>query len=189
MAQHGTTPVSFLFQPHLFEELFISLALGQQDHPMPDFTKLNKAMYLVDFATYREEGHPITGADYLHYDEGPVPMQLADCYPQLVLQDHIEPRRRRHPLGDFVYPHVPSRLPNRDLLSPRHRDLIQQVLEILRHRTPAEATDLLRNDPGWSTTTGQRIPYENSLHNSHVPHAFRDQAAGLAYFANPHRQP
>ena len=109
-------PRRFEFNPAKFEELFILLAVGQQDHPMPDFTKLNKAMYLVDFAAFRQEGEPFTGADYLHYEEGPVPAQVTGCINQLALNNDIICRHKYHVLGDFRHPCVPERFAKTELL-------------------------------------------------------------------------
>ena len=164
----ASEPRRFEFNPARFEELFILLAVGQQDHPMPDFTKLNKAMYLVDFAAFRQEGEPFTGADYLHYEEGPVPAQVTDCINQLALNNDIVCRHKYHVLGDFRHPCVPERFAKTELLPRPLYQMAHQVLELLKHRTPAEATDLFKRDPGWSLTLpGERIPYETAAANSH----------------------
>ena len=113
-------------------------------------------MYLVDLAAYRQDGAPITGADYFHYHKGPVPSQIQQCYNRLVAKGDIKLRRRRHILGDFLYPRVISKLPKTTLLAPHHHALFHQAIDLFKHRTPQESTDLLRHDPGWSITrTGE----------------------------------
>ena len=180
----------FDFHPEKFEELFVTLAVGQQDHTMPDFTKINKAMYLVDFAHFREHGEPITGADYLHYTEGPVPQQITRFLHKLLSQGDIAPRYKHHVLSDFFHPYIPSRIPNQTLFTLKQRRLIQLALDLMRHRTPAEATGLFNQDPGWtSTTTGQRIPYETASANSHQCPSFHTQTGVLQIlnkYTNPH---
>lgn len=181
-------PAHFEFDPQKFDELLLSIALGQQDHPMPDFTKVNKAMYLIDFASFRDTGQPVTGADYLHYSEGPVPLQTAPRINHLFQAGHIEPRTKTHILGNFRYPHVPSRIPNLELFTHQQRDLIQQALDLLKHRTPAEATTLFERDPGWAyTTTGLRIPYEAVHAANHSVPGFRTEASPLELSPNRFR--
>jgi uncharacterized phage-associated protein len=39
-------------------------------------TKLNKLMYYLDFVSFRDRGHSVSGDIYLHLDYGPVPQEV-----------------------------------------------------------------------------------------------------------------
>ena len=85
---------TFDFNADKFKELIVYIAERCQDDPTFGAVKLNKILYYADFAAYRIEGQPITGATYRKLSEGPAPKEMISARDELIESGRLRMEHR-----------------------------------------------------------------------------------------------
>lgn len=157
-----------MYQPKFnatkFCDLMLYLAHRCQDVNHFGATKLCKLLYYSDFNAFAQTGSPITGADYMRQDHGPMPREFYS-------QRHwlIEAGRARLEMR-VVFDHDEERLvPLVDdscydgLFSRPEFDAIERALGVLSDMTAEQASKHSRGEVGWIVAKdGETIPYESA---------------------------
>ena len=155
-----------MYQPEFnatkFGDLMLYLAHRCQDVNHFGATKLCKLLYYSDFNAFARTGSPITGADYMRQDHGPMPREFYWQRHRLieagrarlemrVVLDHDEDRLV--PLvGDSYYD---------GLFSRPEFDAIERALDLLSDMTAERASEHSRGEVGWKMAKDEEtIPYE-----------------------------
>lgn len=125
-------------------------------------TKLCKLLYYSDFAAFARTGSPISGADYMRQDHGPMPREFYRHRHWL-----IEAGRARLEMR-VVFSHDQERLvPTVEdsyfdgKFTGPEREAIEGALDMLKEMTAAEASEHSHGEVGWIIAKdGETIPYE-----------------------------
>jgi Protein of unknown function (DUF4065) len=153
------------FNRNRFEALVLYIAHLRKDDERFGRTKLAKALFYSDFAAYRDQGEPLTGATYIRMPFGPFPKQLDATEEALAdrrvvyldyVKDEYEEKR--------IVPLEP--LPNlSDLFEPWELEVVAIWTERVALATAREISRLSHHHPGWLLAggTGNPIPYETAL--------------------------
>jgi hypothetical protein len=122
-------------------------------------TKLNKILYYVDFSAYRLLGRSISGDEYQHLPNGPAPKHLLPVLQELESQGAVARENRQ--AGPFTQTRVVVRRPVRDsAFTDAERQIVDDVVEVLRPMSAAEVTDVSHKEFGYRTTEDREvIPY------------------------------
>lgn len=144
-------------------ELILLVASESANDSKMGAVKLNKALFHIDFAAFRDLGRPITGQPYRRLPEGPAPVELtrlrADLFREHAAHLEQRPSGMRNPM-DVI---VADREPDMSLFSEEELELIRRVLEGMRYKTgttlSAESHELI----GWQTPgADDEIPYASA---------------------------
>jgi hypothetical protein len=144
-------------------ELMLHIAQRCSEHPKFGATKLNKILFFSDFAAFRNQGEPITGARYMKLDHGPAPRRLLP-----VLNDLIESKSaavQEKPLlsGKKQKRLISLREPDLSLFSAPQIEIVHKVIELLEHTTAEEVSDI-SHDRVWKIAElNEDIPYESAF--------------------------
>jgi uncharacterized phage-associated protein len=126
-------------------------------------TKLNKVLYLADFAHVRRTGSPITGAEYQKLRHGPAPRRLKPIRDLLVERGDVEISMEDF-LGYSVHRLVPNRAADTSVFSEAELATIDKVIDDLDGLTARQVSDLSHEEAGWRLVEfGDAIPYEAAL--------------------------
>ena len=161
-----TGAVSTMYQPKFdetkFHDLMLYLAYRCRDAEYFGSTKLCKLLYYSDVGAFARTGDPISGADYMRQDHGPMPR---DFY----LHRHllIEAGRARLEMR-VVFSHDQERLvPTvgdsyfEGKFTGPELEAVDSALDMLKEMTAAEASDHSHGEVGWIVAKdGETIPYE-----------------------------
>jgi hypothetical protein len=152
------------FRPDKFKELILYVASRLEDDPSFGATKLNKVLFFSDFLFYRNTGHAITGATYQRLDRGPAPVQLLPVQAELQQEGSAVLVERKH----FNYPQrrlLALRDADLSLFTAEEVSLVDEVIELLRHRTAAEVSTFSHVEVlGWQIAGDrEEIPYRAAL--------------------------
>ena len=132
------------FNEQKFKELILYIATQCQDDIFWGATKLNKQLFFSDFLAYRNFGTPITAADYMALEYGPVPRRLLP-----IRADMIEEEDCRLEAWDHQERIVALRDPDLTFFAEHELSLIGEVIAILRDSTADEVSDLSHRFAGW----------------------------------------
>ncbi len=145
-------------------ELILFVAQESVDDPRMGATKLNKALYHIDFAAYRDFGHSITGQPYRRLSQGPVPRYLLKFRDQLIAQGaaHVEQKGVGMPNPMEVI--VADRESDVSVFTAEEVALVRRVLAGMKHKSgdvlSRESHELI----GWiAAEDGEDIPYETAF--------------------------
>ena len=128
--------------------------------------KLNKILYYSDFIAYRQLGQPITGADYQHLGEGPVPQQFKSIKEELINENSIEIEYKSY-FNTIQQRVVAKRSPSLKKFSKAERYIVDEVLRALKPFNATEVSDLSHKEYGWLLTDGlETIPYASAFFSS-----------------------
>lgn len=122
-------------------------------------TKLNKVLFYADFIAFARFGRPITGVTYRRLQHGPVPRVLPRV--QRVL---TESHRAAIKVTDY-YGREQKRLigldePDLDMFTAREIALVDEIVEVFKHKSARELSDLTHEYRGWEFAAhGEDIPY------------------------------
>jgi len=121
--------------------------------------KLNKALWLSDFLSFRRYGEPITGVEYIRKPRGPVARRLLPIREDMRRNGEIVLREPR--LGNHTQVRViPTREANLEGFSGRDIALVDEVIGLLRKRTARQASDDSHGIAWRLAGEDQPIPYE-----------------------------
>ncbi len=145
-----------------FTELLLYVAHQLEKDPEGGAVKLNKALWWSECACMRMYGRSISGAEYQKLPQGPAPRRLLPVRERLIANgdarlDHgwfLGYRQDR--LVVICEPHL-------TLVSPEEKQLIDQVIEALRGKNPAERSTESHEEMGWQMVDfGETIPLESA---------------------------
>jgi putative zinc finger/helix-turn-helix YgiT family protein len=89
-------------------------------------TKLNKLLYYVDMKCYKDNASPLTGAQYIHLDHGPVPNNYDFLFGVMISTGKLTTREVI--LGEIVYDeYLPIEKANLRLFSPTEQKILKFV--------------------------------------------------------------
>lgn len=142
-----------------FRELVLYAAERLREDPSGGATKLNKVLFFAEFAHMREQGRPITGADYQKLEWGPAPRRLLPIRQQLVAD------------GDAVieddvfnnYPQqrlTPTRAADTSLFTKDELEAVDRVVKELWGQTGSQVSAVSHEEMGWRMVEeGETIPF------------------------------
>ena len=147
-------------------ELILYISSMSEDDPFCGATKLNKILYFADAISFAEYGEPITGAQYMKEEFGPVPVRLVPVREKLKETNAIAVQKRSFLQGS-MHRIVALRDPNLDVLSSRDIALTVRVIKALRHRDTKSVSDMTHSRKPWQLARlGETIPYSAILLSS-----------------------
>src|SRR6266516_1870389 len=123
-AQMGTVEG---FNDAKFRELVLYVAKRGQAFRHWNLTKLYKILFLCDFQAYEKLGRPITSANYLAHELGPVPEQRGVIFQAMVPSGEIVDQVSAGQRHRFI----PLREPDLSGFSPQEIDIINSAVEVL----------------------------------------------------------
>ena len=92
-------------------------------------TKLFKLLYFTDVTHLRAVGESITGAKYLKYPYGPVPMQGNFVLKELQLHRLIRQKRIRLPNSEFMREFTAREMPDMAIFTEQEKETIYYVIQ------------------------------------------------------------
>ncbi len=151
------------FNKAKFRELVLFAADLLQDHPSRGSTKLNKLLFFSEFSHFRKHGEPISGAEFVHHERGPLARHLLPTISELVA-DRSAVERIETVFGLEEKQLIPARDPDMTYFSGAEAAMVVNVASRLRGMNASQVSDLSHTEAGWlMTREGEVIPYESSL--------------------------
>ncbi len=151
------------------KELILYIAERSADDGSFGAIKLNKILFYSDFLAYAHFGEAITGHPYFRLPLGPAPRRLVPIQREMEQAEDIvltNVQRYTHRQKRTV----PLRSANVSSFKPEELDLVQEVIDALRSRNAAEASDLSHTFLGWELVADQEdIPYSTIFLSRDVP--------------------
>ena len=162
------------FDRKKFEKLILLIARECESHTFFGATKLNKMLFFCDFVAFAELGSPMTGAEYIALEHGPVPRLLVPIRDEMAKKGDIVLER----LGNQERV-VAKRNADWDLFSSAEQFVIHNVIRELEKENADSVSELSHKFLGWRAaraeqqTTGQNtaIPYESVFVSNQRPTA------------------
>jgi hypothetical protein len=154
------------FNEERFRELVLHIAWATRDDPRFGRTRLANVLFYTDFTAYAEEGQPLTGARYEHWELGPFPPALYRLETELQERKLARVERLEGDLENGAETKiVPFEAPNPlRVFEPWELHVADKWVERIGTAGSKEITDLSQRHPGWMLT-GERepIPYETAF--------------------------
>jgi uncharacterized phage-associated protein len=122
-------------------------------------TKLNKILYYSDFVSFKTYGQPVTGAQYMRLEYGPVPTHLKPLRQEMVEQGDIVIEKREYwtRTQDVV---KPLRRANITIFSAQEIALVDGIIDEL-WEFDANEVSARSHKRAWKVTNYRdAIPYE-----------------------------
>lgn len=143
-------------------ELVLYIAQRCADDPTFGVTKLNKILYFSDVEAYRKTGRPITGAEYLKQDYGPVPKAINRIKRELQEQRAIN--IQEEPLMNYKRHRIVAQQdPDLELFDDQDLSVINDVITQLWGQRAQDVSDASHGMAWRLTDDLDSIPYEASL--------------------------
>ena len=169
------------FNEDKFKELILYIAKECENDLYFGATKLNKILFFSDILAYSGIGQPITGAEYMSIEHGPVPKRMRPIREEMLLDGDIKLERRGSQERTIAL-----RSPTYEF-SERERKIVDNVIDWLRSKDAESVSELshqlLSVQAGWAETvaTGKNsiIPYD-AVFVSNQPPTEKELAEGLA---------
>ena len=162
-----------------FRELILYIASRCEEYKNVGATHLNKILFYSDFYAYVQFGKPITGATYQALEAGPAPRRLVPVRNDLIRAGDAE-------LVGGEEDYDPVRLcarrdPDYSLFAAEELQLVDQIIEKLRHKTAKEISRESHELISWKCTAiGNPIPYQFALISERqLSNADREWASGI----------
>ena len=172
------------FDRKKFEELILLIARECKGHTFFGATKLNKILFFCDFRAFAELGKPITGAEYIALEHGPVPRLLVPI------------RDDMRKTGDIIIDYrgnqdrlVAKRNADWSLFSPAEQFVIHDVIRKLENENADGVSELSHKFLGWRAARAEQlgtglspiIPYESVFVRNRRPVAAEiEEVASIA---------
>ena len=150
------------FQPQKFSQLVLHIARQSEADPRFGIVKLNKILYYSDFNAYRLLGHPITGAQYRKFLEGPAPDEILSVPRTMQDAQSINIKYQSY------FNHVQKRIlalekPDTSVFSPREVEIVPEAISALWNMSARQVSNLSRTEIGWKAARqGESIPYQTA---------------------------
>lgn len=156
-----------------FEELVLYIAWQTRGDPSFGRTKLAKVLFYSDLAAYAEEGQPLTGARYEHWQFGPFPPQLYEAEERIAASGLAEVARfRSNDAGDElkIVPWeepVPRLFDQWEVWQQR---LVDGYIRTISKAASWRVSDDSHKHPGWLLTRDyEEIPYHSAFISRRKP--------------------
>jgi uncharacterized phage-associated protein len=150
------------FDVERFREWVLYIVWRTKDDPQFGRTKVAKTLFYADFGAYADEGQPLTGATYEHWQFGPFPPVLYEVEEGLVADG-------RAALEQSEFAGDESKLialdePDIDRLPEWERTFVDMKIQEIARERSWRVSDLSHEHPGWiATGDREQIPYEAAL--------------------------
>ena len=133
-----------------YQQLLLYTAKQMENDSTSSTVRINKVLFYSDFASYRIQGKPITGAIYRMYHEGPAAEHMLQCIAEMEAEGILEPRIRSHVMGDFKYLKVPDGIsPDLSVFNKSELTLVDEALAYMQGKTPREIVEMATKDYLW----------------------------------------
>ena len=150
----------FDFNERKFKELILYIADRCEYDPDFGAIKLNKILYYSDMISYAKYGQPITNAEYIALERGPVPKKLKPVRDEMEAHEEIIVRKKDR-FGMTQVRVVPRRSPDLSLFSAEEISLVDRILEVLAGVTATSLSEFTHLERGWQAASyRETIPYE-----------------------------
>ena len=159
MAHEPTISFPKLHPDKRLGELMLYVAKRCQFDPNFGGTKLNKILFYSDFCSFGRRGKPITGAEYVKQEFGPIPKRLVPVRQQLEQRKEAAVQKVDF-LGREQQRLVALREPDLSLFTGEEIALVDEVIEYLKGKTAKEVSELSHNRIWRVARLGHSIPYE-----------------------------
>ena len=140
-----------------------ALYLSERSENDPNFgtTKLVKLLYYSDCAAYILDGTPITGTTYLHFPHGPYPENWHRVRERMEQSGDATALRESAGAGYHRYRLLTNRPANRELLSPRELERMDEQLQRFIEFNAAGIESYSHQEVAWrATEDGEPMDYE-----------------------------
>jgi hypothetical protein len=151
--------MNFEINKSKFKELVLYIC-ARADREKLGHVKLNKVLWLSDFASYLKTGEPITRELYIKQQFGPVANHLPPTLEELKaeqrlvireVQSHLFPKKEYITLAE----------PELSNFTAREIDLVNQMIELVCNQHTAESISSFSHNIIWQLAEiGEEIPYE-----------------------------
>lgn len=171
------------FDARKFKELIVHLCKQGQDDPLLGAVKLNKLLFYADKQAYLQRGHSITGARYVHMQEGPAPIALVPNRNELVADGCLEWEPR--PAGRMA----PQKLralvaPDLTMFDDDEIAIVNEVIQRFKYLDGTALSSLSHFEAGWVVTGDQEDIPERTFWLSAAPLDEDQVALGRAMWAS-----
>ena len=159
-----------VFNEAKFKELILYVASQCKDHPYFGMTELNKILFFSDFLAYKQLGAPITGAEYVAFENGPGTRRLfsisEDMYGYIFVEGLGSQQRV-----------IALHSPNLENFSFGEKAIIDSVIAALNHQDVESVNDFPYKFLGWQAARAEFmvseriavIPYETVFVSNKLP--------------------
>ncbi|PSR25542.1 MAG: hypothetical protein C7B43_16685 [Sulfobacillus benefaciens] len=158
-------------------ELLLYLAFQGESDPHCGTLKLDKLLFAIDFSAYLAWRAPITEAEYIALEWGPVPRQFPFLLAEMI-QRH-DATMRWPSLFDVMNPQerlMALRKPHLEIFTGPEIALIDAVIESAMPYNGRALTEWSYRFNGWKAAKkGEAIPYESALISSEPPTSYEIQ--------------
>lgn len=123
-------------------------------------TKLNKLLFLSDFASYKLTGSSISGEKYYKNHYGPtIAIQILEP----AINNKVDTQKVRY--NGFECKKITTKNTSKLGLPEKDKKLIQQVVDEFENYSASALSELTHKFPGWRFAKGKmdEIPYETAL--------------------------
>lgn len=150
------------FNQEKFRRMVQYIAYNSKGDEALGVTKLNKLLYYADFTAYRKLGRSISGIEYEHFPQGPVPKDMNFERSYMVREMLIQVNEREY--GGRRQQHVTTRYePNMYIFSPEEIAILDDVIAWASEMNAAQLTALSHEEPGYKLTgMNEPIPYRTA---------------------------
>ncbi len=124
--------------------------------------KLHKILYFADMLTFVNEGHPLTGVQYLKQKFGPVARHLSATVHDLEKQGRMRVEEVNY-YGHFKKNYRALGEEKPGVLSHEERALLIEVADFVRGKSAKEISDISHTDVWAMAELGEVLPYYSAL--------------------------
>lgn len=148
-----------IYDEEKLRELILYIASKSEDDPLFDAVKLCKILFAADMFAYAELGRPLTGADYVKLQYGPMPRQFDEARTRMLDEGCLAmqyvpyaPYEQRRP--------VALRKPRLDVFTADEIALVGLILDTFRPTDTRMEVGWSQGVLGWGmAAVGEQIPY------------------------------
>lgn len=132
----------------------------QDDPSRLGAVKLNKSLWLADFAAYYQTGEPLTGARYVKRQFGPVPSAILSVLAELEREGAIRITERELPGSYRQRQFLVLQAPQPGTFDAEELALIDKVIKTVCEEHTARSISEKTHDHVWKAAEiGEEIPY------------------------------
>lgn len=135
-----------------FKELILFFIHEGEDDPTLGAVKLNKLLFYADRRAYLELGRAITGAKYVHLEEGPAPAALVPVRREMIEAGDVAPEVRWY-VSHAQDRLVAKRKPDTRRFTDDEIRIARDVIRDLRDMNAADVSRLSHREWGWRLTS------------------------------------
>jgi len=141
------------------DELIVFIAEQSEKDPKFGATKLNKILFAADFHAFAYRGESVSGATYVHRNNGPVPREIVESKDRLIKEEKI--------VEDIVeywgYPQkriLPKVEPDLSIFSKEEISIVKEWIDKFKNYNATELSEWTHKLVPWLITKDEEvIPY------------------------------